>query len=59
MKCPHCQSKDTKKVPTRDPNWELGFQLCNSCGHQEHWMAFCDPPLNFNFLSGRAKVVIE
>ena len=60
MRCPKCQSKETKRVSVSDSAWSSGHQRCNDCGHQEHWGAFCDPPLSPGlFPTGRVKVVIE
>ena len=60
MKCPKCQSTDTKKVSVNDPAWAVGHQRCNNCGHQCHWNQFYDPPLmEITFQTGRKRVVIE
>ena len=46
MKCPKCESKNTKKVSVIDPKWHVGHQRCNECGFQDDWGLFCDPPLS-------------
>jgi hypothetical protein len=58
LKCPKCQSKNTKKVSVGDPAWYNGHQRCLDCSYQEHWGLFCDPPIDLGF-SGRKQVVIE
>jgi hypothetical protein len=45
MKCPKCQSEDTKKVYLSDPKWKAGHQRCQKCLHQDDWGAFCTPPI--------------
>lgn len=49
MKCPKCNSLDTKKVYVSDPNWHVGHQRCQNalCKYQGHWGEFCEPPLIF------------
>lgn len=49
MKCPKCKSTDTKKVSVSSPNWKIGAQQCQQCGHQDHWGEFCEPPLRIKF----------
>jgi len=44
MKCPKCESKDTKKVSVLDVNWKPGQQHCNSCWHTANWSEFMEPP---------------
>jgi len=47
MKCPKCNSKDTKKVYVSDPEWHVGHQRCQSalCKYQGDWLEFCEPPI--------------
>lgn len=44
MKCRKCGSTETQRVTTRDPQWSVGAQRCQACGHQDHWLRFLDPP---------------
>jgi len=47
MKCPKCNSKDTRKVWVHEPNWHMGHQICLNplCKHQGDWLLFCEPPI--------------
>lgn len=49
MKCPKCNSTDTKKVYVSDPKWHIGHQRCQNplCKYQGDWLEFCDPPIVF------------
>lgn len=46
MRCPKCDTVDTKKVYVSDPNWHLGHQRCQNplCKYQGHWLEFCELP---------------
>lgn len=50
MKCPKCNSANTRKVWVHEPNWHVGHEICKDCGHQDHWGLFCDPPIDFNLV---------
>ena len=45
MKCPKCNSQNTKKVYVSDPNWHCGHQRCQNplCKYQGDWLEFCEP----------------
>lgn len=47
MKCPKCNSADTKKVYVSDPSWHVGHQRCQNplCKYQGDWLEFCEPPI--------------
>jgi lipocalin len=49
MKCPKCNSSDTKKVYVSDPEWHIGHQRCQNplCKYQGDWLEFCDLPIVF------------
>jgi len=49
MKCPKCNSINTKKVSVMRSNWKLGAHICNDCNYQDHWGEFCEPPLRIKF----------
>ena len=34
-----------QKVSVLDAKWRSGHERCKTCGHQDDWGAFCDPPL--------------
>lgn len=47
MKCPQCNSTNTKKVSVIDVKWHVGHERCNECGYQDDWGKFCTPPILF------------
>lgn len=50
MKCPSCNSFETKKVSVIDPKWQSGHQRCKSCSYQDDWIKFLPKaPLELTF----------
>jgi hypothetical protein len=51
MKCPKCQSVDTRKVWVHEPDWKIGTQRCLNplCGHVGDWLLFCELPIVIDY----------
>lgn len=42
MKCPKCNSHNTKRPSVMSKRWRLGTQICLDCDYQGDWIDFLE-----------------
>jgi transposase-like protein len=42
MKCPKCNSQNTKRPSVISERWRLGTQICLDCDYQGDWIDFVE-----------------